>query len=98
MLPGQAIETQCLFNVVFYPAAQLRVALAPFLQPRRDVLAGFLQIPPVVNPPQFLQAVIIGFPRQVVEGVPEKVNVTALPHRLREGLPESPYAVRRDHH
>ena len=56
------------------------VAPLPFLQPHRDVGLGLLEF---VEPAQLLQAVIVAFPRQVVDGIPQEVHIAALPGRPR---------------
>ena len=51
---------------------------ARFGDPCGEVLAGLLDRTAVVEPAQFLQAVVVGLARQMVEGVAEEVDVAAL--------------------
>ncbi len=51
-----------------------------------EVLLGFFEIAPVIEPAELLAAVVVGLPRQVVEGIAEDVHVAALPHRLGQQL------------
>jgi hypothetical protein len=39
-----------------------------------------LRIPPIVDPAQFLRAIIISLARQIVERIAQEVNVAALPY------------------
>ena len=49
-----------------------------------QALAQILRVAPIINPAQFLQAIIIGFARQVVECITQKMNVTTLPYSFRQ--------------
>lgn len=49
-----------------------------------------LHVTPVIDPAQFLQAIIIGFAGQIVERIPQEVNVTTLPNRFRQHFLNSP--------
>ena len=80
MLPRQPIKAQRFLDIFFDPSAQLGIAFAPLQQPGRQILAGFLRVSPVIDPAQFLQAIIVRFPRQLIECIPQKVNIAALPH------------------
>ena len=51
----------------------------PQVEPAAQVLAGFGGVAAVVKPAQFGEAIVVGFARQMVEGVAQKVDVTALP-------------------
>ena len=48
----------------------------------RLVCLRFGQIPSVM--PRFLPAIVHGFPGQMIQGVPQKVHIAALPDRLRD--------------
>lgn len=47
---------------------------------------GLGEIAPVVEPAQFLQAIVAMLSRQVIERVPEEMHVAALPGRFRDDL------------
>ena len=83
VLSRQTIKAQGFLDVLLHPGTQLGIAVAPLSQPSRQVLPGLLGIAPVLDPTQFLQAIIIGLTRQVIERVAKKMNVTSLPHRFR---------------
>lgn len=74
MLPWQPIEAERFFKVFFDLGAELGVAFAPFQQPGRKILARFLRVPPIVDPAQLLQAVVVGLARQIIERVAQEVN------------------------
>ncbi len=88
VLARQAIEVQRLPDVRFDPVGELRIALLPPREPRLEVLLGFLEIPPVVEPPQLLPTVVVRLARQVVQGIAEEVDVAALPHGFGEQFPD----------
>jgi len=82
MLPRQPIKAERFFNIFFHPDTELGIPFAPLQQPGRQILAGFLRVPPIINPAQLLQAIIVSFARQVVERIAQEVNVAALPDCL----------------
>lgn len=86
MLPRQAIEAERFFDILFHPSAKLGVAFSSLQQPRRKILSCLLSVAAIIDPAQLLKAIIIGFARQVVERIPQEVNVAALPDRLRQRL------------
>jgi hypothetical protein len=47
---------------------QLRILPLPLGEPGGQVPVGLLQVAPVVDPAQFLQAVLVGVAGQVIEG------------------------------
>src|SRR3546814_20262791 len=55
---------------------------APSGEPLGEIGAGLGEVAPVVEPAQFLQAVVVGLPWQVIERVPQEVHVAA--HFLRK--------------
>ena len=69
VLARQAIESQCLVDVLFDPAGELGIFARPFGEPGGEIAARLGEIAPVVEPPQFLQTVIVDPARHVVEGV-----------------------------
>lgn len=79
MLSRQPEEGQGLFDGILGPACQARIACRPFGKPCGKISPGLCEIAPVVEPAQFLQAVVAVLPRQMIERVPEEVHVAALP-------------------
>ena len=72
-----------MFNVGLPPITQLGVPAAPFCQPGGQVIARFLQVAPVIKPPQFGQTIIVvAFTRQVIQRVTKKMHIAALPGRF----------------
>ena len=69
VLERQAIEGERLLDGLLDPGDELWGAGAPFGDPGRQISAGLLDRAPVVEPAQFLQAVVVGLARQMVEGV-----------------------------
>jgi hypothetical protein len=55
MLPRQAVEAESFFDVLFHPG----VPFAPLQQAGRQVLSRLLVVPPVIDPAQFLQAIVM---------------------------------------
>src|SRR3546814_13127002 len=51
---------------------------SPAGEPLGEIGAGLGEVAPVVEPAQFLQAVVVGLPWQVIERVPQEVHVAAL--------------------
>ena len=78
VLARKPVESEGLLDRFFDPSNKLWVAGAPFGDPGGEVAAGLLDGSPVVKPAQFLQAVVIGLTRQVVECVAEEVHITPL--------------------
>jgi hypothetical protein len=74
VLARQHVEGQRLADGVLGPIGQLRIAGLPALQPGGQVGLGFLQVAPVVQPTQFLQAVVVGLARQVVQRIAQEVS------------------------
>lgn len=79
-------EGQGLFDCLLDPAGQARIACRPLGEPGREIGLGFVEVAPVVEPPQFLKAVVAMLSGQRIEGVAQKVHVTALPGGLRKRL------------
>ena len=63
VLARQAVEVQGLADMRVDPVGELRRALLPAREPRRQVLLGFFESAPVIEPAQFLAAVSVGLPR-----------------------------------
>ena len=78
VLARQAVEGERLLDGLFDPADEFGVAASPFGDPCSEVLASLLDRAAVVEPAQFLQAIVVGLARQMVQGVTEEVDVTAL--------------------
>ena len=90
VLAREPVDVQRLADLRLDPVGQPRIALRPALEPRLQVLLGLLQVAAVVEPAQLLTAIIIGLAGQVVERVPKKMHVAALPDRLGQQLRNSP--------
>lgn len=75
-----------LLNGLLDPGGEAGVARLPLQEPGREIGTGLGEVAPVVEPAQFLQAVVAGLARQVVEGVAEEVNVAALVGGLGQDL------------
>jgi hypothetical protein len=69
VLAREAVEGERLLDRFLDPTDQLRIAGSPFGDPCGEVLAGFLERAAVVEPAQFLQAVVVGLSGQMVVGV-----------------------------
>jgi hypothetical protein len=78
VLAREPVESQGLLDGFLDPTDQLRIASSPFGDPCSEVLASLLDRAAVVEPAQFLQAVIVGLSGQMVEGVAKEVDVAAL--------------------
>ena len=87
VLARQAVEGEGLLDVLLDPGDEAGVARAPFGEPGGEIARGPPRpIAAVVEPAQLLQAVVVGLARQVVEGVPEEVDVAALEGGLGQDL------------
>ena len=75
MLARQAVEVQRLADVRLDPVGELGIARRPAREPRLEILLGFLEIAPVIEPAQLLAAVVVGLPREIVERIAEEVDV-----------------------
>src|SRR5215212_10327928 len=82
VLRRKPVERERLFDVLFDPCHQLRVAAFPLRDPRCQVIARFTEVAPLVDPAQLAQAVVIALARKVVQAIPQKVHVAALPRCL----------------
>src|SRR5450631_2634285 len=78
VLARQPVEGEGLLDGFLDPADELRIAGSPFGDPCGEVLVSLLDRTTVIEPAQFLQAVVVGLARQVIEGVAEEVDVAAL--------------------
>lgn len=58
--PGQPVEAQCLADVVLDPFDEIRIFALLLANPGRLIPTGFLDVPTVVDPGQFLPAVVAG--------------------------------------
>ena len=90
----QPVERQRLADAPLDPVDQLRVLALPFADPGRQIPLGLLEVPPVVDPAQLLQTVVVRLARQVVQGVAQEVHVAALPGRFRQNLADRPLQTR----
>ena len=72
VLARQAVEGEGFLDRFLDPIDKLPVAVAPFGDPGGEVAAGLLDVSPVVEPAQLLQAVVVGLAREMVEGVAEQ--------------------------
>lgn len=93
VLSRKTVERQRLFDVVFRPIAELGISATLLLKPRSQVFSCLVDAAPVIDPAQFRKAVVIGFPRHLIQGVAQETHIAALPHRLCEylgdGLPQT---------
>jgi hypothetical protein len=62
---------------VLGPVGELGVALSPALEPAGQVGLRLLQVAPVVDPEQLLQAGVVGLARQVVQRATQEVHAAA---------------------
>ena len=79
-----AIKGPGLLDIILHPGAEFGMLRGPQVEPAAQVLAGFGGIAAVVKPAQFGEAIVVGFAREMVECVAQKVDVTALPSGFRE--------------
>jgi hypothetical protein len=86
MLPRKPVECEGLLDRFLDPSDEFWVAGSPFGDPCGEVLAGLFDRTAVVEPAQFLQAIVIDLARQMVEGVAEEVDVAALEGDLGKDL------------
>ena len=86
MLARQAVEGEGFFDCFLDPVDELLIPVFPFGDPCGQVSAGLLDVSPVIEPAQLLQAVVVGLARKMVQGVSEEVHVASLHGRLREDL------------
>jgi len=86
VLARQTVEGEGLLDGLLGPGDEAWVARAPFGDPGGEIAAGFLGRAAIVEPAQLLQAVVVGLAGQVVEGVPEEVDVAALEGGLGQDL------------
>ena len=91
VLARQAVEVQGLADVRLGPVGELGVALLPTRESCLEVLLGFFEIAPVVEPAELLAAIVVRLPGQIVQRVTEEVDVAALPDRLGEQLPDGSF-------
>ena len=69
--------------LILDPVGERGVFALPARQPGRQIAPATSPIvAAVVEPAQFLQAVVVAFSRHVVQGISEKVHVATLPGRL----------------
>ena len=94
VLARQAVEVQRLPDMRFDPVGELGIAGGPACKPRLQVLLGFFEVAPVVEPAQLLAAVVVSLAGQIVERIAEEVNVAALLDRFREELSDGPFDPR----
>ena len=69
VLAGQPVEGEGVLDRFLDPIDELAISVRPFGDPCGEIAAGLLNISPVVEPAQLLQAIVVGLARQVVEGV-----------------------------
>ena len=89
VLAGQTVESEGFFDRLLDPVDELPVAIAPSDDPGGKVATSFLDISPVVKPAELLQAVVVGFAREMVQSVAEEVHIAPLDGRLGEDLAEA---------
>src|SRR5438094_4941304 len=90
VLARQAIEGEGLLDRLFDPIDQPGIAARPFGDPSGKVLARLFDRAAVVEPPELLQAVVVGLAWQVVERVPQEVDVAALEGSFGEHFANRP--------
>ena len=73
--PGKTVKGQRLTDRILDPVRELGVFRRSLRQPRRQVSLGLREIPPVVQPAQLLEAVVISLAGQVIQRVAEEVDV-----------------------
>jgi hypothetical protein len=78
VLARQPEESERALDILLRPRGQPRIAGRPFAEPSGEIGPGLGQLAAVVEPAQLLEAVGAVLSRQVVERVPEEVNVAAL--------------------
>src|SRR3546814_2931176 len=78
MPASQPVEGECLLDRLLGPVGEPGIFGAPLGEPLGEIGAGLGEVAPVVEPAQFLQAVVVGLPWQVIERVPQEVHVAAL--------------------
>ena len=83
MRARQPVKGQRFADVGLDPVDPLRVPGLPFADPRRQVALGLLEVAPVVNPAQFLEAIVVGLARQIVQRVAQEMRMAALPRGFR---------------
>src|SRR3546814_3660910 len=74
----QPVEGEGLLDRLLGPVGEPGIFGAPSGEPLGEIGAGLGEVAPVVEPAQFLQAVVVGLPWQVIERVPQEVHVAAL--------------------
>src|ERR1700712_5508538 len=89
MLPREPVEGERVLDDFLDPTRQLLIARRPFLQPRSEISFGLRDLATVIDPAQFLQAVVVGLARQMIERVAQKMHVTALEPGFRQDLADS---------
>src|SRR3546814_3969665 len=72
------VEGEGLLDRLLGPVGEPGIFGAPSGEPLGEIGAGLGEVAPVVEPAQFLQAVVVGLPWQVIERVPQEVHVAAL--------------------
>src|SRR3546814_18509508 len=78
--PPISTRTDTLFpyTTLFRSVGEPGIFGAPSGEPLGEIGAGLGEVAPVVEPAQFLKAVVVGLPWQVIERVPQEVHVAAL--------------------
>src|SRR3546814_12043031 len=74
----QPVEGEGLLDRLLGPVGEPGIFGAPSGEPLGEIGAGLGEVAPVVEPAQFLQAVVVGLPWQVIARVPQEVHVAAL--------------------
>src|SRR3546814_12619064 len=74
----QPVEGEGLLYRLLGPVGEPGIFGAPSGEPLGEIGEGLGEVAPVVEPAQFLQAVVVALPWQVIERVPQEVNVAAL--------------------
>src|SRR3546814_16753787 len=70
----QPVEGEGLLDRLLGPVGEPGIFGAPSGEPLGEIGAGLGEVAPVVEPAQFLPAVVVGLPWQVIERVPQEVH------------------------
>jgi hypothetical protein len=83
VLARQSVESQGLLDVLLDPGTELGVGRLSLGEPRR---AWPRRDPPVVQPAELAQAVVVDLAGHVIERIAQEVHVAALPGGFRQHL------------
>ncbi len=88
MGPGETVKGQRLTDRILDPVRELGVFRRPLRQPRRQIALGLREIPPVVQPAQLLETVIISLAGEVIQRMAEEVDRAPLSGGIGQHLGE----------